>query len=130
MLGRDGDEDKGSTGRGRSGDDRTADNDNNNDDDHCNDGLYYVRLALSNTQLANKIPCNLLPPPPSPPPQRILPGPWAHYFKVKKICQIVLLYFTSCVTSKNILKCFSKIFHSRPKRCRPHGNPCTTRTLN
>ena len=84
MLGRDGDEDKGATGRGRSGDDRTADNDNNDDDNHCNDGLRYICLALSDTHLANKIPCNLLPPPPPPPPQRFLPGPWTHYFKVRK----------------------------------------------
>ena len=39
MLGKDGDEDKGATGRGRSGDDGTADNKNNDYDNHCNDGL-------------------------------------------------------------------------------------------
>ena len=84
MLGRDVDEGKGAPGRGRSGDDGTADNNNNDDNDHCNDGLRYVRLALSDTHLANKIPCNLLPPPPPPPPQCFFPGPWMHYFKVRK----------------------------------------------
>ena len=84
MLGRDGDEDKGVTGRGRSGDGGTADNNNKDDDDHCNDGLRYVRLALSDTHIANKIPCSLLPPPPQPPQQRFIPGPWTHYFKVRK----------------------------------------------
>ena len=64
MLGRDEDEEKGATGRGRSDEDGTADNDNNDNDNHCNDGLRYVRLALSNTYLDNKITCNPLPPPP------------------------------------------------------------------
>ena len=126
MLGRDGDEDKGTTGRGRSGNNGTAHNNNNDDDNHCNDGLRYVRLSLSDTHFANKIPCNLLPPPPQPPPQRFLPGPWTHYFKIRKNLPNFLLYFTSCVTSKNILKVFSRMFHSRPRTCGPHGNPCTT----
>ena len=94
VLGRDGDEDKGATGRGISGDDGTADNNNDDDDDHCNDGLHYVHLALSDNHLANKIPCNLLPLLPPTPPKCFLPGPWTYYFKVRKICQFVsLCYF-------------------------------------
>ena len=72
------DEDKGATGRGRSGDDGTADNENNDDDNHCNDSLRYVRLALSDTRLANKIPFNLLSPLTPPHPQRFIPRPWTH----------------------------------------------------
>ena len=83
MLGRLGDEYKGATWRGRSGDNITSNNDNN-DNNHCNYGLRYVRLSLSDTDLANKIPCNFFPPAPPPPPQHFLPGPWTHFFKVRK----------------------------------------------
>ena len=99
MLGRDEDEEKGATGRGRSDDDGTADNDNNDDDDHFNDGLRYVCLALSDTLLANKFPRKLLTPSPPPSPQRFLPGPWTHYFKVRKNLPNV---FTLCYFLRHV----------------------------
>ena len=128
ILGKDEDEDKGAKGRGISGDDRTTDNDNNDDDNDCNDGLRYVMFALPYPIvtllikfLATSYPHHHL----------LLHNVFSQYHgritsRKEKFCSNVSPFFTSCVTSKENIDFFSKIFHSHPRRCGPHGNQCTT----